>query len=264
MMRAGLFGGDWEDYNDALQNAAEKDFWDSQAQSPDDAGASALASTLTNDPGAGGAPPDHLANDPSTSSGLEYPVVNPPVGATKPGGMAVTPAGYVLHSANGDGVSGPANQASKPFTRLPQPGETEAGESGGAYKTYGTPSGGAGQYGKTKAMQVITSASNALANSPQYTPLSIGNISLENGGIFPGHHGHMDGLNIDIRPARTDQANAPVTWKSPDYDSAATQRIVDAFRATGQVSKIYFNDPNIHGVTPAAEHDNHMHIQLRP
>lgn len=111
-------------------------------------------------------------------------------------------------------------------------------------------------------MLVITSASNALANGPQYTPLTVGNISLDQGQKFDPHHDHRDGLGIDVRPARNDGSTGAVTWQSPLYDRAATQRLVDAFRATGQVSKIYFNDPNIRGVTPARGHDNHMHIQL--
>lgn len=141
----------------------------------------------------------------------------------------------------------------------------EAGESGGGYKTYGTPANGEGQYGTAKAMQVITSVSNALANNEDgYTPLTIGNISLKDGQPTQDHKGHMDGLGIDIRPARIDQSNNPVSWQSSHYDPAATQRIVDAFRATGQVDKIFFNDPNIDGVTPWPKHDNHLHVQLKP
>ena len=60
------------------------------------------------------------------------------------------------------------------------------------------------------------------------------------------------------------ETGGPTTYGSPNYDQAATQRIVDAFRATGQVAKVYFNDPNIEGVTSLHGHDNHLHIQLKP
>ena len=93
----------------------------------------------------------------------------------------------------------------------------------------------------------------------------MGNISLQGGADFrPDHKGHRDGLGIDGRPARIDGEQSPVTYKDPGYDRAATQRLVDAFRATGQVSTIYFNDPQIHGVMPQSKHDDHLHVLLRP
>lgn len=134
------------------------------------------------------------------------------------------------------------------------------------------PPDGAGQYGTPKTMQVITAASNALASGPQYTPLTIGNMSLANGEAWPiikpggqrEHAGHRTGNEVDVRPASVEADGGAVRWNSPNYDLAATQRIVDAFRATGQVKRIYFNDPNIKGVTPLSGHDDHMHIEIIP
>lgn len=96
----------------------------------------------------------------------------------------------------------------------------------------------------------------------EFTPFGVGNISLPGGGYFKGHSEHRDGLDIDVRPARTDGAQAPVTYKDPHYDRAATQRLIDAFRATGQVGAIYFNDPEVRGVQPSKDHDNHFHVKL--
>jgi hypothetical protein len=100
------------------------------------------------------------------------------------------------------------------------------------------------------------------------TPSSdIKTFCLQGGADFSGkygHHDHNDGLSIDVRPARTDGAQAPVSYQDPQYDRDATQRLVDAFRSTGQVSKIYFNDPQISGVQPLAGHDNHLHVKLTP
>jgi hypothetical protein len=174
------------------------------------------------------------------------------------------------------GASAPAprlasDTAKDGWAQLPRPKDVESGEAGSGYYTYGTDKRGKpgtaanAQWGAPKAMEVIGAAANKLATADQYTPFGVGNISLQNGADFsPDHKGHRDGLGIDVRPARTDGAQAPVTHKDSSYDRAATQRLVDAFRATGQISKIYFNDPQIRGVMPLSGHDDHLHIQLNP
>jgi len=159
----------------------------------------------------------------------------------------------------GDWTTGGASAPKHPLVPLPQPGTLEDPD----YNTYGTPSNGRGQWGRERAMRVVSSVAAALAQSGQGDLLNVGNMSLENGGVFKPHKGHRDGLGIDIRPVRTDRENAPATWKSSAYDRTATQTVVDAFLATGMVSRIYFNDPDIKGVTPLAGHDNHLHVQLR-
>jgi penicillin-insensitive murein DD-endopeptidase len=167
-------------------------------------------------------------------------------------------------SAPKAGQEGAVQPPNPEFRKLGQPSEMEAGESGGGYGTYGTPADGNGQYGTQKTMEVITAVSDALSNSNDYTPLNVGNISLQNGAPFKPHKGHVNGRDVDVRPVRRDKANQPVTWQSPLYDRAATQRLVDAFRATGQVLDIFFNDPNIRGVKPLRDHDNHLHIVIKP
>jgi murein endopeptidase len=112
-------------------------------------------------------------------------------------------------------------------------------------------------------MEVIGAVADRLATGDAYTPFGVGNISLPAGGPFKGHDGHKDGLGIDVRPARVDGAQQPVTYRDKQYDRAATQRMVDAFRASGQVDKIYFNDPMIRGVQPWRGHDNHFHVQIK-
>lgn len=115
-------------------------------------------------------------------------------------------------------------------------------------------------------MQVIGAVADKLATGERYTPFGVGNISLQNGADFSGkngHNDHNDGLSIDMRPARRDGAPLPVTYQSDQYDRDATQRLVDAFRSTGQVGTIYFNDPQIRGVQPLGGHDNHLHVKLK-
>ena len=140
------------------------------------------------------------------------------------------------------------------WIQLPQPGDLEAGEHGSGYYTYGTdPSHRPGtgpnyQWGEPRTMEVIGSVADRLARGSQYTPFGIGNVSLSDGARSKDHQGHQDGRGIDVRPARLDGAQLPVTYNDPQYDRAATQRLVDAFRATGQAGAIYFNDPQLRGV----------------
>jgi penicillin-insensitive murein endopeptidase len=156
------------------------------------------------------------------------------------------------------------------WVQLPQ--NPEAGESGSGYYTYGTdetkrPGTGANaQWGPPRTMQVISSVAGQLGNGQGETPFGVGNISLEGGRSFPPHEGHTDGLGMDIRPARQRGEPGRVDYRSPDYDRAATQRLLRAFIGTGQVDKIYFNDPDIgvEGVSPWPKHDDHFHVQLKP
>lgn len=151
--------------------------------------------------------------------------------------------------------------------------QPESVEYGVGYYTYGTDetyrSGtkANGQYGDPRTMQVITSVAGQLANGPERTPFGVGNINLEGGGFFKGHAGHRDGLSIDVRPVRTDKKEEPVDFRHSKYDRAATQRLVDAILASGEVEMVYFNDPGIKGVTPDKAgdrtHDNHLHIKVR-
>lgn len=116
-------------------------------------------------------------------------------------------------------------------------------------------------------MQTITAVAGLLSNGPVETPFGVGNISLQDGGRFPPHGEHRDGLGIDIRPVRTDKKEEGVNFRDPKYDLAGTQRLVDALRATG-VKTIYFNGPGIKGVTPdkpgVKTHDNHLHAKVEP
>jgi hypothetical protein len=165
----------------------------------------------------------------------------------------------------------PASGGKDGWVQLPQPGDLEAGEGGSGYYTYGTDKSGKlgtgpnAQWGTPKTMQVIGAVADKLASGDRYTPFGVGNISLQGGADFSGpygHAGHRDGQGIDVRPARTDGKQESVTYKDATYDQAATQRLVDAFRSTGQVGTIYFNDPGIRGVTPWPKHDGHLHVQL--
>jgi hypothetical protein len=138
------------------------------------------------------------------------------------------------------------------FVQLPQ------NPAGGGYYNYGTPGGGAAQYGLPDTTSLIQDIGKQWPGSP----FGVGNISLADGGKF-GHRSHIDGSNVDIRPMRTDGGRAGTNWRSPTYDQAATQQLVNALLASGRVRSILFNDPGIRGVRPWPGHNDHLHVNVR-
>jgi hypothetical protein len=97
----------------------------------------------------------------------------------------------------------------------------------------------------------------------------LGDAGFEHGGTIPGHSSHAIGMDIDLWPIRTDNAQCSagrITWQSATYDRAATRALVQAIRSTasGHVRLIFFNDPVLidEGLTTQyANHDNHLHVR---
>ncbi len=98
--------------------------------------------------------------------------------------------------------------------------------------------------------------------------IAVGDIGHEHGGDIAGHESHEVGLDVDIRPMRTDrtQCRWGVNYRWSTYDRAATRDLIKAIRATapGHVKLIYFNDPVLirEGLVRwYAGHDDHLHIR---
>lgn len=99
--------------------------------------------------------------------------------------------------------------------------------------------------------------------------LPLGDAGFEHGGDIPGHSSHEVGLDVDVWPIRTDNAQCTagrITWQSSTYDRAATRQLVQMIRAAapGHVKLIFFNDPVLvqEGLTTQlSNHDNHLHIR---
>ena len=127
---------------------------------------------------------------------------------------------------------------------------------------YGTPGNGEGSYAQAGALAVIYDLDSRWGNLDSRR-VGIGNVSLEDDSVFPPHSSHRDGLQIDIRPIRLDGSEAPVNWRSSQYDRAATQQLVDILRSNQNVLNVYFNDPQIKGVSPLQGHNDHLHIEVR-
>jgi len=145
---------------------------------------------------------------------------------------------------------------SRGYFMLPQAPE-DAG-----YYVYGTPEEGDGQYAHPSMMTVLFFVEREW-QAGDYRKFGIGNISLAGGGRFKPHDSHKDGLQVDVRPVRTDGARFPVNYFQAGYDKQATARLIGLFQSHPAVIKVYFNDLSIPGVLPMKSHDNHFHVAMR-
>jgi penicillin-insensitive murein endopeptidase len=145
---------------------------------------------------------------------------------------------------------------SRGYFMLPQAPE-DAG-----YYVYGTPEAGAGQYAHPCMMTVLLFVEREW-QAGDHRKFGIGNISLAGGGRFKPHDSHKDGLQVDVRPLRTDGARVPVNYFQASYDKHGTARLISLFQAHPAVLKVYFNDLGISGVLPLKNHDNHFHVAMR-
>jgi peptidoglycan L-alanyl-D-glutamate endopeptidase CwlK len=96
--------------------------------------------------------------------------------------------------------------------------------------------------------------------------LGIGDLSLVGGGPTPRHGAHQRGLEVDIRPLRSDGRLLPVTFNDPNYSRSLTQELVDVITRNPilPVRVILFNDPGVSGVRAYPGHDNHLHVGFLP
>lgn len=114
--------------------------------------------------------------------------------------------------------------------------------------------------------QIEAAAFDAVAQG--HGRVAIGDIGFEHGGKLPGHASHRYGLDVDVRPMRTDkrQCSSGGSYRLSTYDRAATRDLIRAIRAAapGHVKLIYFNDPVLikEGLTRwFTGHDDHLHIR---
>ncbi|MFB5561430.1 hypothetical protein [Bacillus cereus] len=92
-------------------------------------------------------------------------------------------------------------------------------------------------------------------------PMTISAGTFKWGGLYPPHKAHRGGAEFDIWTMATD-GNAAYSYKSPKYDRAKTQALVNVFKDAG-ATKILFNDPDVTGVSGSDKsHDNHLHVSF--
>lgn len=95
------------------------------------------------------------------------------------------------------------------------------------------------------------------------TSLGIGDISFQDGRSMPPHTSHRKGMDVDIRPIRSDKRAMPVKISDKEYDAALTKKLVELARKDPNLLSILFNDKKIPGVKSYSGHDNHLHLRFR-
>jgi peptidoglycan hydrolase-like protein with peptidoglycan-binding domain len=127
---------------------------------------------------------------------------------------------------------------------------------------------GTANWATAAAIGQLEQAARAFAGTNQGR-IPLGDAGFEHGGDIPGHASHDVGLDVDIWPIRTDNAQCTagrITWQSSTYDRAATRQLINDVRAAapGHVRLIFFNDPTLINeglTTPLDGHDNHLHVR---
>jgi penicillin-insensitive murein endopeptidase len=95
-------------------------------------------------------------------------------------------------------------------------------------------------------------------------PIGIGDLSFKDGAnMFPPHHAHRHGRNVDLRPFRKDRRKLATNIHDPSYDHEMTKLLVKNLLAHRNVHRILFNDIKIHGVHFFPHHDNHLHVETK-
>lgn len=122
------------------------------------------------------------------------------------------------------------------------------------------------QFGQKSTIDACVAVGTAWDAQNGNHPFSIGQISLKGGGVMPPHHSHRVGLDVDVRPMRTDGANQPVTITDPGYDRAATTALIALWWEKAPVQSLFFNDPTViaAGLSQFVNnHHHHFHVRLR-
>lgn len=122
------------------------------------------------------------------------------------------------------------------------------------------------QFGQKSTIDAAVAVGKAWDGLNPAHPFSIGQISLKGGGVMPPHNSHRVGLDVDVRPMRTDGANEPVTITDSAYDRAATTALITLWWQKAPVQSLFFNDPTViaAGLSQFVNgHHHHFHARLR-
>lgn len=116
-------------------------------------------------------------------------------------------------------------------------------------------------WGTPTTIQSVRNLAAVLA--PLGIIIGVGDISFAHGGHMAPHSSHRRGVDVDIRPQRTDQAHLPVTITDPDYSHERTKQVVEAAYKDDNLQLILFNDNKITGVRHFEGHHNHLHMRFK-
>jgi penicillin-insensitive murein endopeptidase len=144
--------------------------------------------------------------------------------------------------------------------------DTPLPQSGTGFVTNNRGASGEFQFGQKSSIDAALAVAAAWDGIHSQRPFSIGQISKKGGGPFPPHKSHRLGVDIDVRPMRTDGKNEHVTIDDPEYDRALTTELIELWWEKAPVQAVFFNDPTViqKGLSQAvAGHGNHFHVRLR-
>jgi peptidoglycan hydrolase-like protein with peptidoglycan-binding domain len=137
---------------------------------------------------------------------------------------------------------------------------------GRGFTTYRREPGGADQFGRASTIRALLALGEAWAQRHDRPRIQIGDISRRGGGPMAPHSSHQRGIDVDMRPMRSDGAEAAVRWDNPAaYSRALTREMVQLIRANNQGVSVFFNDPTLisEGLTRRlAGHDDHLHVRF--
>ena len=108
---------------------------------------------------------------------------------------------------------------------------------------------------------------------PRAPRLSVGDLSRPRGGDFGprfgyiGHASHQNGLDVDVYYPRADgRERAP--RNAAEIDRQRSQELVNRFLDAGAATIFVGPNTGLTGplgvVVPLANHDNHLHVRIRP
>ena len=118
-------------------------------------------------------------------------------------------------------------------------------ESGTGFVTNNRGPAGKNQFGQQSSIDAALAVGASWNVAHADRPFSIGQISRRGGGPMPPHKSHRLGVDIDVRPMRTDGLNQGVTITDGKYDRAMTTELIDLWWTKAPVHAVFFNDPTV-------------------
>lgn len=120
------------------------------------------------------------------------------------------------------------------------------------------------RFGIAQTIQALLDAGAIWTRRHANGRFGIGDISKNGGGQISGHASHRLGVDVDIRPQRSDEQELPVTINDAKYSRERTQEFIDILYAGPAlaVKMIFFNDDRVEGVQHWDNHDNHFHVRF--
>lgn len=140
-------------------------------------------------------------------------------------------------------------------------------ENGTGFVTFNRGENGKFQFGQKSTIDAILAVGDQWNVDHSEQLFSVGHISKKNGGNFdPPHKSHKLGVDIDVRPLRTDKKNLEVTISQAVYDQPETAELIKLWWRFAPVQHIFFNDLKViqAGNSKFLDgHHNHFHVRLR-